>query len=72
MHEEVAEVRQDPFSGLVAFHAVGHVSCGLELGSHLIGDGLALFRVVARADHEVVSEGGYALQVQNLDIFCLF
>ena len=53
----------------MAFHADGQLAGFLlHAQTDLVGDGLHLSRVGARAKDEVVGEGGDAREVENLDI----
>jgi hypothetical protein len=72
MHQEVAEVHQNPLGGFVAFHAVRHVASGLQSCPYLIRDRLALLGVIARANDEIIRKGGDTVQVENLDVDGLF
>lgn len=72
MHQEVAEIAQHPFTLFVTFHAGRKFAALLQLLADFVSDGLNLARIGSRADDKVVSETGYACEVQNPDVSGLF
>jgi hypothetical protein len=68
VHQEIAVVRQNPLRLSISFHAERKLARVFQPQSHLVGDGLDVARVGARADHEVIGECGDAGQVQNADV----
>ena len=63
MHQKITVVHQHPFGLVVAFHADRKFSLVLELQPDLVGDGLDLARVGARAHHKIIGERGNPGQV---------
>ena len=65
MNDVVAVVGEDPLRVVVAFQTVRQLAMLLELGRHLVADGLALLRIGRRAEDEVVGEGSDLPEVKN-------
>jgi hypothetical protein len=69
MDQQVAIIRQNPFRLAVSFHTDRKLArLALQLKIDLVGDGLYLALVRARADHKIIGEGRDARQVEHFDI----
>jgi len=68
VHQEVAVVAEYPLALLIALDAVRQFPALLELDPDLVGDGLILTRVRARADYKVIGERRDAGEIQDFNI----
>ena len=72
MHQEVSVIGQNPLRLAIALQAQGQLTVLFQPQADLVADGLDIALVGARADHEVIGEGGDAGKVQHTDIDSLF
>ncbi len=73
MHQQVAIIRQHPLALIVSFETNRQFTrVLLEPLSHLVGDGLHLPLVRARADDEGIGEGSDPGEIENFNVDSFF
>ena len=68
MDDEVAVVHQNPFGGIIAFHADRQFSRFLQLLSNFIGNRMALPCIGNGTDQEVIGERSDFSKVENSQV----
>src|ERR1022692_2484208 len=68
MNHQETVVHQNPFTLMIAFQMLGFAPGAFELVFDFIADGLALARIAAAGDQEIVGERGLLPQVEHHQI----
>ena len=72
MHDDVAEIKQYPVSGIVSFYLLKVKSCSAKLFLYVVGKSLYLASVCTARDDEIIGDDRYLTDIDDADIFRFF